>query len=61
MDNDRQDGIIKYWDDQRGYGFIEVGEFPNVQDYFVHISSCSNYQPEVGDCVTFLEAINSKK
>lgn len=59
--DERQEGIIKYWNDEKGYGFIEVGDFPNVQDFFVHIYSCSYYKPEIGDCVTFVKAFDIKK
>jgi len=31
---EREEGIIKYWNDEKGYGFIEVGIFPDVQDFF---------------------------
>ena len=35
----RLEGVIKHWNDDKGYGFIEVGDYPDVEDYFAHISS----------------------
>lgn len=52
-------GIIKVWNSERGFGFIEVGIYPNVDEYFIHISSCLfKYQPKVTDCVWFVLAQN---
>ena len=48
----RIEGIVKHYNKEKGYGFIEVGDFPDVQDYFFHISSCST-EPEMGNCVLF--------
>ena len=53
----RQQGVVKVWDvDGRGFGFIEVGEFPNCYDLFFHVSNCQDdYFPEKCDIVTFIE------
>ena len=46
-----EQGIIKFWNNEKGFGFIEVKNFNS--DYFFHVSEIINedYQPEIGDCV----------
>ena len=53
----RKQGIVKVWDvDGRGFGFIEVGEFPYDYDVFFHASNCEDdYLPNKCDIVTFIE------
>ena len=49
----RQQGIVKFWNEERGFGFLEAGEYPHDFDLFFHISSCEDYEPSKGDIVTF--------
>lgn len=57
------EGVIKTWNDERGFGFIE----PRLggQEIFVHIKAFAARagRPEVGQCVTFEveTAANGKK
>jgi cold shock CspA family protein len=46
MKQQKTTGVVKTWDVSRGFGFIEVGEYPETNDYFAHISSCQeDYEP----------------
>lgn len=38
MKKNKIEGAIKMWNDQKGFGFVEVGDYPDVEDYFLHIS-----------------------
>jgi cold shock CspA family protein len=51
-------GIIKFWNDERGFGFVEIGTFPQETDVFVHISECENYKPTKCDVITFSMGTN---
>lgn len=59
------EGTIKFYNQEKGYGFIKTA---SNQDLFFHISSCSNFIPEIGCRVSFetettekgLKAINIK-
>ena len=52
-------GIIKSWNDERGYGFIE----PTLggEDIFVHVKAYRSrgLRPTVGQCVTFEVEVNA--
>ncbi len=51
----RNQGVVKVWNiDGRGFGIIEVGEFPYDYDLFFHASSFQDdYWPTKCDIVTF--------
>ena len=50
------------WNDEKGFGFVEVGEYPHDFDLFFHISSCNGvYQPTRGDVVTLVREYNETK
>lgn len=51
--SDRKSGIIKRWNDDRGFGFIEVST--SKEEVFLHIKAFRNRtrRPAVGDVVTF--------
>lgn len=54
-------GIVKFWNESRGFGFIEVGAWPHDYDLFFHISSCQEeYQPHKGDIVMCIEDYNER-
>lgn len=47
-------GVIKTYDDSKGFGFIvPEGKQPRQDDKFFHITQCGEYEPVVGDAVTF--------
>lgn len=53
-------GEVKWFDPQKGYGFITVDE--SGEDTFLHISKCEeDYHPQDGDRVTFHLALNTKR
>jgi uncharacterized membrane protein YsdA (DUF1294 family)/cold shock CspA family protein len=56
----RFDGIIKSWNDERGFGFITP--FHGDQEIFVHIKAFSSRSatPQVGQAVTFGVELNSE-
>jgi len=54
-------GIIKFWNEERGFGFIEVGEFSHDYDLFFHISSCAEeYSPTRGDIFMLVKDRNER-
>ena len=54
----RFEGVIKNWNDERGFGFIEPTQ--GGQEIFVHIKACSHRtgRPQVGQRVTFELELN---
>jgi CspA family cold shock protein len=36
--NERVNGIVKWFSNERGYGFVLVDDDPDKKDYFVHYS-----------------------
>ena len=49
----RKEGEVKFFDSDRGFGFIEVDGI----DYFVHVTNVRNEEPLVdGECVEFKPA-----
>ena len=38
MQKYKLEGAIKMWNVDRGFGFIEVGDYPDTTDYFAHIT-----------------------
>lgn len=62
MSESKIEGVIKNWNSERGFGFVEVGDYPDTADFFLHISSCLNgYIPSQGDCVEFSLKKDSRK
>lgn len=53
-------GIIKFWNEDRGFGFIEIGEFPHSYDLFFHISHCKEYKPQRGDFIMCIKDRNER-
>lgn len=53
-------GILKRWDDQKGFGFIQTEN--GGADVFLHISSLqrSGRRPVIGDTVYFDQALDEK-
>jgi cold shock CspA family protein len=61
MSNKRK-GVIKFWNPDKGFGFLETGEYPYDYDVFLHISSyCEDYEPCKGDVVEFQEKHDKKR
>ena len=50
-------GIIKYFNSDRGYGFIQVRNF---EDHFFHIDNISTDSPHKGDIVSFISKQGEK-
>jgi cold shock CspA family protein len=47
-------GVVRFWDDRRGFGFIECG---NKTTLFFHASNVLHgYGPTKGDLVFFVES-----
>ena len=53
--------IVKVWNNERGFGFVEVGEFPHDYDLFFHITSCGYYLPRIGDIVTITKIFDKTR
>jgi CspA family cold shock protein len=54
---ERQEGLVKAWRDDKGYGFVK----PNAGgiDVFIHVSNVRDQQPlSRGDRVTFVLGVN---
>lgn len=54
MDEQRMTGTVKWFDVNKGYGFIEVDGHPDV---FLHISTIKHLEPslvETGDEIEFV-------
>lgn len=59
MDDDMQNGTVKWFSDAKGYGFIESQE----RDYFVHYKEiqCQGYKSlKQGDKVRFVPSKSPK-
>lgn len=56
----RLEGVIKSWNDQRGFGFIEPDQ--GGQEIFVHIKALRAIggRPEIGQRVTFEVELNAE-
>ena len=53
-------GIVKFWNEDKGFGFIEIGKFPHDYDLFFHISSCNDYKPRKGDVIMCIKDRNER-
>lgn len=52
--NDKTFGIIRVWNDPRGFGFVRsVDSLGIVTHYFLHIAQIISGEPEVGAGVHF--------
>lgn len=51
-------GIVKWWDEKKGYGYITVAQDSNVRDYFAHYAHIVTHHKfkklKAGWIVTFL-------
>lgn len=55
--SERKTGIIKFFKEQGGFGFIESGLSSNI---FFHVSECNSKTPKPGDKVSFDTKQSSK-
>jgi uncharacterized membrane protein YsdA (DUF1294 family)/cold shock CspA family protein len=57
----RIQGILRHWDDAKGYGFIQPMDGSN--EAFLHIKSLPHYQrrPHPGDILTYEEKLDENK
>ena len=56
-----QSGIVKFWNDEKGFGFIGRGD--GVADIFVHVNELAGSADElrVGQSVSFEEKIDDRR
>lgn len=55
--NDREQGRIKFFNQERGFGFVRTD---NGDDLFVHVSNLGFLEPEVGCRVSFERGVNPR-
>jgi CspA family cold shock protein len=55
--SEREFGRVKFWDNDKGYGFIRAD---NGRDVFVHVSATGFLSPSVGDRVSFEVGTNPR-
>jgi CspA family cold shock protein len=55
--SEREFGRCKFWNDDRGFGFIRCD---NGEDVFVHVSQCGMLRLEVGQRVGFDHGANPR-
>lgn len=53
----RESGRIKFWNEDKGYGFIRAD---NGTDVFVHVSQTGFLTPGIGDRVSFEVGTNPR-
>jgi len=53
----REQGRIKFWNEDKGFGFIRCQD---GSDLFIHISATGFLAPGVGDEVTFERGVNPR-
>jgi cold shock CspA family protein len=51
----RKQGIIRSWNEARGFGVIRVGDETSLEKYFLHVSGIRSGTaiPKAGSCVEF--------
>ncbi|MGD0332985.1 MAG: cold shock domain-containing protein [Xanthobacteraceae bacterium] len=55
--NDREQGRIKFYNQEREFGFVRTD---SGDDLFVHVSSLGFLEPEVGARVSFERGVNPR-